>query len=309
VALRAELGERAGAQFSAVAKPAAARTGLTTWDFGDLQDIMEIRQGSQMLVGYPALVDRGESVDLELLDSPEAAAAEHRKGLRRLFMLQLREQARYLEKNLPGLRDMALRFAAIGGAGELKDQLIAAAFDRACLGDPLPRTASEFSLRCDEARTRLALIARELARLVGAILAEQQALAKKLQAAKAFPEVVRDVEAQLARLLPKDFVLATPYERLQHFPRYLKAASLRLDKLRSDPSRDARLQSEYASLEQAWAREDAKQRRLGARDPQLEQVRWLLEELRVQLFAQELRTPVPVSVKRLQKLWQTLRRT
>jgi len=309
VALRTELGERAVEQFSAVAKPAAARTGLTTWDFGELQEIMEVRQGSQTLVGYPALVDRGASVDLELLDSPEAAAAEHRKGLRRLFMLQLREQARYLEKNLPGLRDMALRFAAIGDAGDLKDQLVAAAFDRACLGDPLPRTAGEFVRRCEEARARLVLIAQEIARLVGAILAEHQALAKKLQAAKAFPEVVRDIEAQLARLLTKDFVLATPYERLQHFPRYLKAAVLRLDKLRGDPARDARLQSEYTPLEQAWLREDAKQRRLGACDPQLDQVRWLLEELRVQLFAQELRTPVPVSAKRLQKLWQTLRRS
>ena len=308
-ALRTELGSRALEQFSAIAKPAAARSGITTWDFGELEEIMEVRQGGQTLIGYPALVDCGETVSLELLDSPEAAAASHHKGLRRLFMLQLRDQARYVEKNLPGLRDMALRFAAIGDSGDLKDQLVAAAFDRACLGEPLPRSAAAFAARCGEARTRIVLIAQELARLVGAILAEHQTLAKRLQAAKAFPEAVRDIEAQLARLLPKDFVVATPYERLQHFPRYLKAASLRLDKLRADSRRDARAYTEYAPLEQAWLREDARERRLGARDPQLEQVRWLLEELRVQLFAQELRTPVPVSVKRLQKLWQTLRRS
>jgi ATP-dependent helicase HrpA len=309
VQLRAELGARALGEFSAVAKPAAARAGLTSWDFGDLQEIMEVRQGSRTLIGHPALVDRGEAVDLELFDAPEAAAVEHRKGLRRLFMLQLREQARYLEKNVPGLRDMALRFAAIGDAGELKDQLIGAAFDRACLAEPLPRTAAEFAARRDEARSRIVLIAQELARLVGAILGEHQALVKKLQAAKVFPEVVRDVEAQLARLLPKDFVIATPYARLAHFPRYLKAASLRLDKLRADPGRDARAFAEYAPLEQAWQREDTRQKRQGASDPQLDQMRWLLEELRVQLFAQELRTPIPVSVKRLQKLWQTLRRS
>lgn len=131
---------------------------------------------------------------------------------------------------------------------------------------------------------------------------------KKVQAAKAFPEAVRDVGAQLARLLPKDFVLATPWERLQHFPRYLKAAGLRLEKLRADPARDARALAELAPLETQWLREDARQRKTGAADPQLEQFRWLLEELRVQLFAQELRTPVPVSAKRLHKLWQTLRR-
>ena len=308
-ALRAELGERAHEQFSAVASPAASRAGLTAWDFGDLEEVMEVREAGQTLVGYPALVDRGDSVSLELLGTSEAAAGEHRKGLRRLFMLQLREQARYLEKSLPGLREMALRFAAIGDAGELKDQLVAAAFDRACLVDPLPRNATEFAVRRDEARARIVLIAQELARLVGVILAEHQALTKKLQAARAFPEAVRDIDTQVARLLTRDFVIATPYDRLQHFPRYVKAAALRLEKLRSDPARDARSRAEYAPLEQAWSREDARMRRQNAGDPQLEQFRWLLEELRVQLFAQELRTPVPVSVKRLLKLWQTLRRS
>jgi ATP-dependent helicase HrpA len=154
----------------------------------------------------------------------------------------------------------------------------------------------------------VALIAQELVRLVGAILAEHQALQKKLQAARAFPEAVRDVNAQVARLMPKDFVLATAWERLQHFPRYLRAAGLRLDKLRADPARDARAAAELAPLETQWLREEARQRKAGTVDPQLEQFRWLLEELRVQLFAQELRTPVPVSAKRLQKMWQTLER-
>jgi ATP-dependent helicase HrpA len=307
--LRAELGARAGEQFSAIAKPAAAVSGVTDWDFGALEEIMEIRDGGRTLVGYPALVDRGDTVSLEVFDAPESAAAEHRKGLRRLFMLRLREQAKYLERNLPGSSEMALRFAAIGDAGEVRGQLVAAAFERACMGEPLPRDRVQFDARCEEARPRLVLIAQEVARLAATILAEHHALGKKLQAAaKAFPEVARDVQAQLARLLPKDFVVATPYERLQHFPRYLKAIALRLDKLRADPQRDARAYAEYAPLEQAWLREELRQRKQGVADRELAQFRWLLEELRVQLFAQELRTPVPVSVKRLQKVWQTLRR-
>jgi ATP-dependent helicase HrpA len=172
----------------------------------------------------------------------------------------------------------------------------------------LPYAAADFSRRCEEGRARVALIAQELARLIGAILAEHQALQKKIQAAKAFPEAVRDIDAQLGRLMPKGFVLATPWERLQHFPRYLKAAALRLDKLRADPSREARPRAELAPLETQWLREDAKQRKSGTVDPQLEQFHWLLEELRVQLFAQELKTPVPVSAKRLQKMWQTMKR-
>ena len=306
--LRAELGERAGEQFSAVAQPKAALSGITGWNFGELQEIMEIRQGSQTLIGYPALVDRGQSVDLEVLDAPQKARELHRDGLRRLFMLQLKEQTKYLEKNLPGLRDMAMQFLPFGDAASLKDQLLRVTFDRACMAEPLPALQAEFLRRCEEGKTRLSLLAQEICRLVGAILGEYQGLQKKLQGLKNFPQAQRDIEEQLARLLPKGFVAATAWERLQHFPRYLRAIVLRLEKLRADPARDARFAAEFAPLWQAWQREDLKQKKQGVNDPQLEQFRWLLEELRVSLYAQELRTPVPVSAKRLQKMWQSMQR-
>jgi len=306
--LRAELGEQAGEQFSAIAQPKAALSGITAWNFGELQEIMEIRQGAQTLIGYPALVDRGDSVDLEVLDSPQKASSLHRDGLRRLFMLQLKEQTRYLEKNLPGLRDMAMQFLDFGDAASLKDQLLRVSFDRACMAEPLPVTQAEFAQRCEEGKTRLSLLAQEICRLVVGILAEYQALQKKLRGLKKFPLVQREIEEQLAYLLPKNFIAATPPERLQHFPRYLKAVALRLEKLRTDPARDARCSADVNPLWQTWQREDLTQRKQGAADPQLEQFRWLLEELRVSLYAQELRTPVPVSVKRLQKMWQSMQR-
>ena len=125
---------------------------------------------------------------------------------------------------------------------------------------------------------------------------------------KNFPQPAREIEDQLAQLLPKHFIAATAWERLQHFPRYLKAVALRLEKLRADPVRDARWSAEFNPLWQTWLREDLKQKKQGVSDPQLEQFRWLLEELRVQLHAQELRTPAPVSVKRLQKMWEAMER-
>ena len=306
--LRAELGEQAGEQFSAIAQPKAAQSGITAWNFGELQEIMEIRQGAQTLIGYPALIDRGDSVDLEVLDSPQKSKSLHRDGLRRLFMLQLKEQTRYLEKNLPGLRDMAMQFLDFGDAASLREQLLRVSYDRACMAEPLPATQAEFAQRCDEGKTRLSLLAQELCRLVAIILAEYQALRKKLQGLKNLPQPAREIEEQLANLLPKNFIAATPAERLQHFPRYLKAVALRLAKLRADPARDARWSAEFNPLWQMWLREDLKQRKQGVADPQLEQFRWLLEELRVSLYAQELRTPVPVSVKRLQKMWQSMQR-
>ena len=113
--LRAELGDKAGEQFGEVVGAEAAIAGLTDWSFGELPELMEVRRGTQTLVGYPALVDRGGTVDLEVFDSPEKAAQAHRAGLRRLFMLQLREQAKYIEKGLPGLQAMTLQFAGLRG--------------------------------------------------------------------------------------------------------------------------------------------------------------------------------------------------
>ena len=117
-----------------------------------------------------------------------------------------------------------------------------------------------------------------------------------------------DVRQQMARLLGAGWVARTPWERLQHLPRYLKAASLRLDKLRADPARDARLAAELSQVEQPYRRDALARARQGTEDAEFMQFGWLLEELRVSLFAQKLRTPVPVSTKRLSKLWETLRR-
>jgi ATP-dependent helicase HrpA len=263
--------------------------------------------GGRQVVGFPALVDEGESVALRVFDVPEKAAAQHRAGLRRLFALVLREQIKTIEKNLTaglGFRDMAMQFMALGSDKELRAQLIAATLERTCLQAPLPTSAAEFEARKEQGRARIALVAQELARLAATILTEHAALQKKLTAnARNYPAAVADISAQCAALLAKDFILAHEFERLQHFPRYLKAVALRLDKLRVDPARDRRLHSEWQSLAKPFEREREARRKANVIDPFLEDFRWLLEELRVALFAQELRTPSPVSVKRLQKSW------
>lgn len=128
---------------------------------------------------------------------------------------------------------------------------------------------------------------------------------RHLQRGQGLPkDLADDLQAQLARLMPKQFVLQTPWSQWQHLPRYLKGMQLRLDKWRQDAARDAKLLAELRPLEQRWQRRTTELR--GARDPRLDDFRWQLEELRVGLFAQELRTPQPVSVKRLEKVWQSL---
>lgn len=294
------------AQAGAAAGATALYENLTTWNFGKLPELLEIRRRGETLFGYPALVDRGTHCDVEVFDSPDEAARIHRAGLRRLFALQLKESIRYLEKNLPGLREMAMQYMSLGTQDELRDQLIATALDRACLQEPLPADDASFHARRDEGRSRLNLLAQEIARLVGQILAEYAGLAKKLAQAKPFPAAHADMQGQLAALVGKRFVVDTPYAQLAHFPRYLKGIALRIDKLKADPARDARQAAELQPLAQHYQRSVAQ--RGGVADARLAEFRWLLEELRISLFAQELRTPMPVSVKRLYKVWESMQR-
>ncbi|MBF3714075.1 ATP-dependent RNA helicase HrpA [Burkholderia pseudomallei] len=294
------------AQAGAAAGATALYENLTTWNFGKLPELLEIRRRGETLFGYPALVDRGTHCDVEVFDSPDEAARIHRAGLRRLFALQLKEPIKYLEKNLPGLREMAIQYMSLGTQDELRDQLIATALDRACLQEPLPADDASFHARRDEGRSRLNLLAQEIARLVGQILAEYAGLAKKLAQAKPFPAAHADMQGQLAALVGKRFVVDTPYAQLAHFPRYLKGIALRIDKLKADPARDARQAAELQPLAQHYQRSVAQ--RGGVADARLAEFRWLLEELRISLFAQELRTPMPVSVKRLYKVWESMQR-
>jgi ATP-dependent helicase HrpA len=274
----------------------------TAWTFGDLPELMEVRQGGQALIGYPALIDKGAHVEIEVFDEPEVAAARHRAGLRRLVALQIRDALKSVEKNLTGeVQRLAVAYLPLGTVEELRAQIVEVALDRAFLAEPLPADAASFARRVDEGRGRLTLIAQEVARLAAAVLVELAAAQKKLKDGRAPKDVADDIAAQLERLVPGRFVAETPWERLAHLPRYLKAITMRLEKLRSDPSRDASRLAELRPLEQRYLRKLAERR--GARDARLDEFRWWLEELRVGLFAQELKTPQPVSAKRLDKIW------
>ncbi|MFN9744976.1 MAG: ATP-dependent RNA helicase HrpA, partial [Betaproteobacteria bacterium] len=279
----------------------AAATAYTAWSFGELPELLELKKGGQVLVGFPALVDKGVHVEIEVFDEPELAAQKHRAGFRRLVALQIREPLRYLERNIPDLTRMAALFMPLGTLEELREQVVAVALDRAFGAEPLPTDATGFHARIDEGRTRLNLIAAEVARLGAAVLVEHAAAARKLKDARPSRDVADDIAAQLQRLVPKRFLQLTPWAALQHLPRYLKAVVLRLDKLRGDPARDAVRLAELRPLESRWLKRVAELR--GAPHARLDEYRWLLEELRVSLFAQELRTPQPVSAKRLDKAW------
>lgn len=284
----------------------ASYTNLTGWSFGELPEILEIGRGNMSLIGFPALVDKVNYCDLEVFDDPVVASRTHRQGLRRLFALQLKDQVKHLEKNIPGLQQMGMQMMSMISQEELREQIMQAALELACLQEPLPHDAASFTKRKEEGKSRIGLLVNEIARLLAQILTEYHALPKKMNGIKAHAAAFEDMQSQLQSLVFKRFLLETDYGQLAHFPRYLKAINVRIEKLRADAARDAGLQAQWLSAATPYRR--AQKAGSSVQDAQMLQYRWMLEELRVSLFAQELRTPMPISVKRLQKVWESMQR-
>jgi ATP-dependent helicase HrpA len=306
--LKAQLGEAAQLTFAS-AGAGIEKGGIRAWDFGELPPQISFTRGARRLTGYPALVDEGESVAIRLFDTRAAADVEMRGGVRRLMRIALREQMRQLEKSLPGFTQAALALRGLAPADDWKEDLLTAIADRAFIGDDeLPRGADGFEGLKQRARTRLPAVREAACRLFGAIAEEYQRTQQKLDtAARSLPQPAAEVRAQLARLVSRGFLTATPWDRLHELPRYLKAARLRLEKYADDPERDRRHAANIAELWRRYEERAAKLRRAGTSDARLEDFRWRIEELRVSLYAQELKTPYPVSFKRLDKLWSTIR--
>ena len=310
---RADIDDSQGGQKAAPGARSGGHNGSATpageryqsWTFGVLPELMELEVnspfGKQTALGFPALKDMGDGCELQVYDDEQLAAKVHQQGLRRLFLIALKEPIKFFERNIPDLLNMSLAFGNLGTQEELKSQLIAGMIDRACLKKPWPNSKESFDEALAQARPRLNLVGQELSRLASSILMQWQQTQKKLGATKSqLPkDVLADIEAQLAGLVFKQFLTELPDGQLKHVPRYLEAVLMRLDKWRQDPVRDAALAREITPLQAQYRRLHKDLR--DQDDVRLQDLRWLLEELRVSLFAQQLRTAMPVSAKRVQK--------
>ena len=307
-ALKAQLGSAAQLTFRSNS-PSIEKTGLKQWDFGDLPKTLTFTKDGHQLTGYPALEDNKENVAVKLFDTEAAAQKAHRFGVARLMRFELKEQMKQLEKGLPQFNQYALLLRNLISPDDLREEMLLAISDRAFIGDDdLPRTNAEFMTLKQRARTRLPAVVDGSSRLATAIAQEYLALTQKLNTLPSnMARIKKEVEEQLALLLPKKFFSQTPWERLQHLPRYLKALKLRLDKYPSAIDRDARSAQNVQIIWQRWQDKVINLRKANVDVSQaLEDYRWLIEELRVSLFAQELKTPFPVSAKRLDKAWEEL---
>jgi ATP-dependent helicase HrpA len=299
--LRARLGEAASLTL-AKAKPGMEREGITGWDFGELPEQVTFKRGNQALTGYPALVDDGASASIRLFDTRDKAAAAHREGVKRLLAIELKEQLKNLERGLSGFNALALRFNAVIPADQLRADLVAAIVDRAFIGeDTPPRDKRAFEEQKKRAKARLPAVTEGAMRYATAIAEASQQLAQTLAQSGALGRVTQEVKAQRDRLVYPGFLAATPWAHLEHLPRYLRGYALRLQKYRAGAERDAKHAATVQAIWQDYEARAEADRAAERVNPKLEEYRWLVEELRVSLFAQELRTPFPVSAKRLAK--------
>ena len=305
--LRQQIGSVVAEGFAQADASEWERDGLTTWDLDYLPEEVELKQAGITITAYPALLDQGESVSIRLCETAQTAAEQTRHGLRRLGVIAARRDLKSQVQWLPDL-NQAQVYAAVIPDFSLKDQLAELIADLAFLSDQrIPRDKPGFERFIEEGRKRIAPAVQEMAGLIGPLFAEyhKARLAVEKMAADRWAFATQDATQQLDRLVGPRFLSNTPWPWLKHFPRYFKAISMRLEKLRSGSEpRDLAATEEIAAHTDIYLARRRQHGEAGVYDADLELYRWMLEEYRVSRFAQELGTSIPVSAKRLQKQWE-----
>ena len=280
------------------------RDNVTTWDIGTLPESIKFARGKQQLTGYLGLQkEKDGRIALRLFDTPAAAEQAHRLGVIELMKLQLKEQVKDMNKGIQGFTQAAMLLKHIN-ADTLRDDLTQAVCDRAFIGeDELPRNEKAFKEQIKRARSRLPAVKEALSRYLQETAAAYAELGGKLGK----HPLTHLLRQRLQTLLAAGFATRTPWAQWPRLPIYLKAMTLRLEKYSSNPARDAASEADIQELEQMWQEKtDSLVKQGQPVSDNLAAFKWMIEELRVSLFAQELKTPYPVSVKRLLKEWERI---
>lgn len=301
--LQRELSGMIQDSFSSIESGAYPRAGIQRWDFADLPETVTLNAGAVPLTAWPALVDMHQSVSLRLFDTREQAIAEMQAGLKRLFMLELNKEFTYLRKNLPYLKEMSLFYAPVGTREELLQDLLEWIAGRVFLpasadirrhGDFVQRREAGLKVLFTEA-DKLCTLAHEI---LGGYHTQKRRLEEGLPSVPG--ETTRDIHEHLGRLVHKRFLVLTDAMLLQHYPRYLEAIGRRIERLGYAPEKDARQFTKLKPFQDAGMKFSGAGVARGALSRDINEYRWMLEEYRVSLFAQELGTAIKVSAERLQ---------
>ena len=313
--LREDLGVRVERALRSVEDPRWKITGERAWAWGDLPERVEVERDGRSVVGYPAVVDEGSTAGVRLLIDPDEAALSMRSGLRRLCVLELGSAVRHALEQDGRFAQLRLHAAAGGqSSGRVVDDVCALVAERACLGDAGGvRTREEFERALDRGWNRLAEVGGGVLEVVGGALQERQMMELLLieSVPASWVGTVQDIREQMGELFRPGWVLETAWRWLGQYARYVRAARLRFEKLRGGGqaavARDEELARPVRACMHLWRVRSEEHAKRGVRDPELEMFRWMVEEYRVSVFAQELGTSVKVSQQRLEKQWSKVR--
>ena len=298
---------KAGDSFDKKAADELNFTGCIQWAFDDLPETYEFIPEGQSFIGFPAIVDEGDAVGVKIFDTREKAGRLHRAGLTRLFQLQLKKEKTYLTKNMPHKPAAELFVNQLPEHPLLKDyqgvsykeDLLYTVFSELFVGDRSIRSQSVFEQSIREHKGELVSFANEAGRIVLDIVESTVAIKNRLSRLQQDNATVLDINEQLSLLIYSGFIRNTPMTQLKQIPRYLKAIDYRLDKIAGDAPKIPLVQR-YCT--RYW-KDAANRAKKSVVLPEQEAFRWMLEEFRVSVFAQQLKTPYPISEKRIEKAW------
>ena len=279
------------------------RDQITDWNFGDLAETVDIEKSGITMQGYPALHAADGSVSIKLFASEAAANAAMPAGLRLLFRHVLRDEIKYLQRRLPGIDVLSLRFAPFGTKQTLIDDIIEAALDHVFVKDqPWPRTREAFQHRLESNRKQLVGIANELCEATAAVFEQYRIVAKRIEGSVSLSwvEAIGDIKDQIKQLLFPGFVTAIGLSRMKRVSVYFQAMGRRLDAIDQSPDKDRRARAELLPIWEQFKALPASRDDFPDYVETHSGLRWAFEELRVSLFAQELGTKEKVSVARLE---------
>lgn len=304
--LQESLSQVSAEEFSNTIEWDIEKSGLTKWDFGGLPEVINKTINNLNVKGFPALQDDEDSISIVVVDTETQAQEIHHDGLKRLYFLSLKQEIKYLNKNLPDIQKICMSYASIGNCNDLKLAIIDASIEKSFFEKAVIKDESTFNNNLEQGSKELIKNAGKICEILSDVFNNYNKIRKQIKqnTKPNWLHSVNDIKSQLEYLIYEDFIYYTPIEYLSHYPRYLKAIQLRLDKLQQATERDR----QHTSLLQPYWDNFNELNDDYYDHPVFAQYRWMLEEFRVSLFAQGLKTKIPVSEKRVEKQWQEVKK-
>jgi ATP-dependent helicase HrpA len=301
-ALKLKLKDKVQETLSAVADDGLEQSNLHIWSFGKLPEFYEQKRGGYSMKAYPALVDEKDSVAIRLFDSEQEQRQAMWQGTRRLLLLNIPSPIKYLHEKLPNKAKLGLYFNPYGRVLDLIDDCISCGIDKLIAEHGGPVWQEENFARLQELvrgelNETVVGVAKQVEQILTAVFNINKRLKGRVDISLAL--ALSDIKTQLGALVYRGFVTNNGWKRLPDTLRYLQAIERRLEKLAIDPHRDRAQMLRVEQVQQAWQQWLNKLPPKRQQDDEVKEVRWMIEELRVSLFAQQLGTPYPISDKRI----------